>query len=74
MIHIACAPQMPAFTLCLPNPDGRGREQRERSLLERLKSCCALEIETLGAAMSKSLWQLWWLHSLLWSQVAGHLS
>ena len=54
-VRIACAPQTPAFTPCLPNPDDWGREQREHSSLGRLKSCCTLEIETLGAVMSSSL-------------------
>lgn len=53
---IASASQMSAFTSCPLNPDYWGREQRDHSSTGRLKSCCILEVEILGAAMSSSLW------------------
>lgn len=45
-----------------------GMEQREPSSLGRLKSCWALGIETLGAAMSSSLWPYYTCggHGLRW--------
>ena len=56
MVCIACASQTLTFTPCLLNPDGWGGEQRGHPSLGRLKSCCTLDVETLGAVMSSFLW------------------